>query len=98
LFRILKGYPKQLLPVMVHGVPSMHICLEFAPKLLAHYELDKQVKKYFLHIYHYSIKYFYCIKDFWNKFNRKLMRKISNSENIQYCQASYKRIFHNLTK
>ena len=38
-----KGYPKQLLPVLVQGVPSMHICLEFAPKLLAHNEIEKQV-------------------------------------------------------
>ena len=45
VFKIIKGYPKQLLPIMVHGVPSMHICLEFAPKLLAHYELEKQVCK-----------------------------------------------------
>jgi hypothetical protein len=85
LFQILKGYPKQLLPVMVHGVPSMHICLEFAPKLLAHYELDKQVKNHFFILIITQLNIFYCITDFWNKFNRKLVRKISNSENFQYC-------------
>lgn len=33
----------QLIPVLVKGVPSMHICLEFLPKLLQHYDLDKQI-------------------------------------------------------
>lgn len=43
IYLIKKGYPKQLLPVLVNGVPSMHICLDFLPKLLSHNEIDKQV-------------------------------------------------------
>lgn len=38
-----KGYPTQLIPILVKGVPSMHICLEFVPKLLTHCDLDKQI-------------------------------------------------------
>jgi integrator complex subunit 2 len=38
-----QGYPTQLVPILVGGVPSMHICLEFLPKLLSHYDLDKQI-------------------------------------------------------
>ena len=39
-----QGYPKSLIPILVKGVPSMHICLDFAPKLLANNDLDKQVR------------------------------------------------------
>ena len=38
-----QGYPLQLLPMMVSGVPSMHICLDFIPELLAQPETHKQV-------------------------------------------------------
>ena len=40
-----QGYPLQLLPMMVSGVPSMHICLDFIPELLAQPEMQKQVRK-----------------------------------------------------
>ena len=39
-----QGYPLQLLPMMVSGVPSMHICLDFIPELLAQPEMQKQVR------------------------------------------------------
>jgi integrator complex subunit 2 len=39
-----QGYPKSLIPVLVNGVPSMHICLDFVPRILANNDLDKQVK------------------------------------------------------
>ena len=38
-----QGYPLQLLSMMVSGVPSMHICLDFIPELLAQPETHKQV-------------------------------------------------------
>ncbi|XP_063236508.1 integrator complex subunit 2 [Bacillus rossius redtenbacheri] len=38
-----QGYPRELLPVTVEGVPSMHICLDFIPELLSQPQLDKQV-------------------------------------------------------
>ncbi|XP_023344126.1 integrator complex subunit 2 [Eurytemora carolleeae] len=38
-----QGYPTSLVPVCVAGVPSMHICLDFAPELLSQPSLDKQV-------------------------------------------------------
>jgi integrator complex subunit 2 len=38
-----QGYPKQLIPILVRGVPSMHICIDFVPKLLSHNDLNKQV-------------------------------------------------------
>ena len=40
---IKKGYSKSLIPVLVKGVPSMHICLDFVPKLLTNGDLKKQV-------------------------------------------------------
>jgi integrator complex subunit 2 len=40
---VLQGYPLELLGVTVAGVPSMHICLDFAPELLAQPSLEKQV-------------------------------------------------------
>ena len=39
----LQGYPIELLPDTVAGVPSMHICLDFAPELLSQPSLEKQV-------------------------------------------------------
>ena len=33
----------ELVPMTVVGVPSMHICLDFAPELLSQPSLDKQV-------------------------------------------------------
>ena len=37
-----QGYPLELLPVTVAGVPSMHICLDFAPELLSQPDVEKQ--------------------------------------------------------
>ncbi len=33
----------ELLAVTVSGVPSMHICLDFAPELLSQPDLEKQI-------------------------------------------------------
>uniref|UniRef100_H0WWE2 Integrator complex subunit 2 n=1 Tax=Otolemur garnettii TaxID=30611 RepID=H0WWE2_OTOGA len=38
-----QGYPCELLPLTVAGIPSMHICLDFIPELIAQPELEKQV-------------------------------------------------------
>lgn len=38
-----QGYPQALLPLTVAGIPSMHICLDFIPELLAQPQLEKQV-------------------------------------------------------
>ena len=38
-----QGYPEQLLPVVVAGVPSMHICLKFIPELVTQPDTQKQV-------------------------------------------------------
>lgn len=38
-----QGYPSQLLPLLVSGVPSMHIATDFLPELLAQPQLEKQV-------------------------------------------------------
>jgi len=40
---LLQGYPRELLPLTVAGIPSMHICLDFIPELIAQPHLDKQV-------------------------------------------------------
>lgn len=45
-----QGYPSELLPVTVAGIPSMHICLDFIPELLQQPHLDKQV---FCQIFHF---------------------------------------------
>ena len=38
-----QGYKRELLPLVVSGIPSMHICLDFLPELLNQLELSKQV-------------------------------------------------------
>ncbi|XP_059400476.1 integrator complex subunit 2-like [Carassius carassius] len=38
-----QGYPEALLPLTVAGIPSMHICLDFIPELLAQPQLEKQI-------------------------------------------------------
>ncbi|KAJ8044197.1 Integrator complex subunit 2 [Holothuria leucospilota] len=38
-----QGYPSDLLPVTVAGIPSMHICLDFIPELLSQPQLSKQI-------------------------------------------------------
>uniref|UniRef100_A0A672T6M8 Integrator complex subunit 2-like n=1 Tax=Sinocyclocheilus grahami TaxID=75366 RepID=A0A672T6M8_SINGR len=38
-----RGYPQALLPLTVAGIPSMHICLDFIPELLAQPQLEKQI-------------------------------------------------------
>uniref|UniRef100_A0A6I8P0Y9 Integrator complex subunit 2 n=1 Tax=Ornithorhynchus anatinus TaxID=9258 RepID=A0A6I8P0Y9_ORNAN len=38
-----QGYPSELLPLTVAGIPSMHICLDFIPELIAQPELEKQI-------------------------------------------------------
>ena len=43
LFVPLQGYPSELLPVTVAGIPSMHICLDYIPELLSQPQMDKQV-------------------------------------------------------
>nr|CAD7568732.1 unnamed protein product [Timema californicum] len=37
------GYPRELLPVTVPGIPSMHICLDFIPELMSQPSIEKQV-------------------------------------------------------
>ena len=39
----LQGYPVEILPVTVAGIPSMHICLDFIPELVNQPQLEKQV-------------------------------------------------------
>ncbi|KAI5099789.1 integrator complex subunit 2 [Silurus meridionalis] len=38
-----QGYPQALLQLAVAGIPSMHICLDFIPELLAQPQLEKQI-------------------------------------------------------
>ncbi|KXJ29444.1 Integrator complex subunit 2 [Exaiptasia diaphana] len=38
-----QGYPAELLPVTVAGVPSMHICLAFIPELVNQPHIEKQL-------------------------------------------------------
>jgi integrator complex subunit 2 len=38
-----QGYPMELLPVTVAGIPSMHICLDFLPELLSQPDSEKQI-------------------------------------------------------
>ncbi|CAG5122619.1 unnamed protein product [Candidula unifasciata] len=38
-----QGYPSMLIPFVVSGVPSMHICLDFIPELLGQPQRNKQV-------------------------------------------------------
>lgn len=38
-----QGYPSELLPITVDGIPSMHICLEFVPELLTQSQVEKQI-------------------------------------------------------
>ncbi|KAJ8275751.1 hypothetical protein COCON_G00075030 [Conger conger] len=38
-----QGYPQDLLPLTVAGIPSIHICLDFIPELLAQPQLEKQI-------------------------------------------------------
>lgn len=38
-----QGYPTELLPVTVLGIPSMHICLDYIPEMLSQPQMDKQI-------------------------------------------------------
>ncbi|KAK0165379.1 hypothetical protein PV328_003895 [Microctonus aethiopoides] len=38
-----QGYPRELLPITVSGIPSMHICLDWIPELLSQPEPEKQI-------------------------------------------------------
>jgi len=51
-----QGYPLELLPVTVAGVPSMHICMDFAPELLSMPDIEKQVFAIDM-ISHLSVQY-----------------------------------------
>jgi len=56
LFLLFQGYPLELLPVTVAGIPSMHICMDFAPELLSMPDIHKQVFAIDL-ISHLSVEY-----------------------------------------
>ncbi|XP_053131203.1 integrator complex subunit 2 isoform X1 [Hemicordylus capensis] len=43
LIHFQQGYPCELLALTVAGIPSMHICLDFIPELIAQPELEKQI-------------------------------------------------------
>ncbi|XP_014358467.2 integrator complex subunit 2 [Papilio machaon] len=51
-----QGYPRELLPVTIQGIPSMHICLDFIPELLSQASLEKQIFAVDL-VSHLSIQY-----------------------------------------
>lgn len=38
-----QGYPVEILPVTVAGIPSMHICLDFIPELVNQPHMEKQL-------------------------------------------------------
>lgn len=38
-----QGYARELIPMTVRGIPSMHICLDFIPELLSMPEMEKQI-------------------------------------------------------
>ncbi|XP_065840945.1 integrator complex subunit 2-like isoform X2 [Oscarella lobularis] len=38
-----QGYPTELLPAVICGIPSMHICLDFLPELLSQNQLEKKL-------------------------------------------------------
>ncbi|KAL4223618.1 Integrator complex subunit 2 [Mactra antiquata] len=38
-----QGYPCELLPVTILGIPSMHICLDYIPEMLSQPQMDKQI-------------------------------------------------------
>ncbi|EDV29323.1 uncharacterized protein TRIADDRAFT_18353 [Trichoplax adhaerens] len=38
-----QSYPSELISMMVAGVPSMHVCLDFIPELINQPQLDKQL-------------------------------------------------------
>lgn len=57
-----QGYPAELLPMMVSGVPSVHICLDFIPELLSQSQAEKQVcvpvcMYYYVRMYVCSVHY-----------------------------------------
>lgn len=39
---LFQGYPPELLPVTVIGIPSMHICVDFIAELISQPSLEKQ--------------------------------------------------------
>lgn len=39
----LQGYPEELLPVTVYGIPSIHIALDFLPELLNQPQVERQI-------------------------------------------------------
>ncbi|KAG1673893.1 Integrator complex subunit 2 [Nymphon striatum] len=51
-----QGYPRELIPMAVSGIPSMHICLDFIPELLGQPQIEKQAFGIEL-ISHLSLKY-----------------------------------------
>ncbi|CAL8102119.1 unnamed protein product [Orchesella dallaii] len=51
-----QGYPLELLPITVRGIPSMHICLDYIPELLGQPQIEKQVFAIQL-ISHLSVQY-----------------------------------------
>lgn len=53
-FLVAQGYPQALLPLTVAGIPSIHICLDFIPELLAQPQLEKQVNPLNLALAHGS--------------------------------------------
>jgi integrator complex subunit 2 len=38
-----QGYPDELLPVTVYGIPSIHVALEFLPELLSQAQPERLV-------------------------------------------------------
>ena len=38
-----QGYPNELIPLTVSGIPSMHICLDFIPELIAQPQRSKLI-------------------------------------------------------
>ncbi|KAJ3290465.1 Integrator complex subunit 2 [Borealophlyctis nickersoniae] len=51
-----QGYPRELLPVTVDGIPSMYVCFDFIHELMAHADPERQVFGIYL-AGHLSIKY-----------------------------------------
>ncbi|CAF1650199.1 unnamed protein product, partial [Adineta ricciae] len=92
-----QGYPSDQIKPLIYSVPSMHICLNFIPQMLATSELDTQIFAFELLTdlsSFYPIRTALLVVKLALQVYATLLRVLSNDDRLRFFSRTYKFLTH----
>ncbi|CAF0784454.1 unnamed protein product [Rotaria sordida] len=92
-----QGYPSDQIKPLIYSVPSMHICLDFIPQMLASSELDTQIFGFELLTdlsSFYPIRTALLVVKLALQVYATLLRVLSNDDRLRFFSRTYKFLTH----